>query len=61
MSKYIEEKKEGAETSHCHMLPALPGVVLGDLNFEMSTRSPNSLSSGFEGFPDGMYEGVETG
>ena len=36
-----------------HMLPALPGVVFVGLNFAMSTRSPNSLSSGFEGFPEG--------
>jgi len=35
-----------------YMLPARPGVVFG-FTFAMSTRSPNNLSSGLEGFPDG--------
>lgn len=35
------------------MVSALPGVVFPGLNLEMSTRSPNSLSSGLDGRPDG--------
>lgn len=47
------------KTSHRHMLPALPGVVFAGLNLVMSTRSPNSLSSGLDGFPDGRLLELE--
>ena len=44
---------EKSKPSHSfYMLPARPGAGFG-FTFAMSTRSPNSLSSGLEGFPDG--------
>lgn len=47
---------------YCYMLPALPGVLdfADDFTLAILTRSPNSLSSGFEGFMGGTYDEVDT-
>lgn len=52
LAKKNKLKKKILNQSRFHMLPALPGVDVDFVGFifAKSTRSPNSLSSGFEAF-----------